>query len=277
MPNQPPWRAVIAVLVLAVWPVAPSVVQAWASWPASPADVHDALDHLYPLTAYAAGLTLLLALSGRSRHALWLLVPAAVLALPELFYVAAYGLPSGAHVFGILAETDTSETLAFVGPWWPWALVAWLALVAVAAWSARQWWRADWRWRHRSRYWVLAAGAALLTGCASVYHSIRCALALCDDDLHVRSVPLWGQVLTVMADEPTSLADEYLWVAGALGYARFCNETGRVAEAEPWSRRAEARANQAMFMVTSMLITTPSATSRTANNRPGESMPRLMP
>lgn len=73
---------------------------------------------------------------------------------------------------------------------------------------------------------------------------IRCALALCDDDLHVRSVPLWGQVLTVMADEPTSLADEYLWVAGALGYARFCNETGRVAEAEPWSRRAEARANR---------------------------------
>ncbi|MGB8405930.1 MAG: hypothetical protein WCE30_17860 [Mycobacterium sp.] len=72
---------------------------------------------------------------------------------------------------------------------------------------------------------------------------IRCALALCDDDLHVRSVPLWEQVLTTLADEPADEAAEYLWVSGALGYARFCNETGRVAEAEPWTRRAGARAH----------------------------------
>lgn len=71
---------------------------------------------------------------------------------------------------------------------------------------------------------------------------IRCALALCDDDLHVRSVSLWEQVLAVMIDEPADEAEEYLWVAGALGYARFCIETGRVAEAEPWARRAGARA-----------------------------------
>jgi hypothetical protein len=71
---------------------------------------------------------------------------------------------------------------------------------------------------------------------------IRCALALCDDDLHVRSVPLWEEVLTTMADEPTDAADEYLWVTGALGYARFCNETGRVTEAGSWSRRGGARA-----------------------------------
>ena len=73
---------------------------------------------------------------------------------------------------------------------------------------------------------------------------IRCALALCDDDLHVRSVPLWEPVLATLADEPADEAAEYLWVTGALGYARFCNETGRVAEAQPWTRRAGARAER---------------------------------
>ncbi|MBN9636406.1 MAG: hypothetical protein J0H22_14660 [Actinobacteria bacterium] len=71
---------------------------------------------------------------------------------------------------------------------------------------------------------------------------ILCALAHCDDDLHVRAVPLWDQVLATLAtpaDEPQS---EYLWVTGALGYARFCIETGKVDEALPWLRRAEARA-----------------------------------
>lgn len=71
---------------------------------------------------------------------------------------------------------------------------------------------------------------------------IRCAVALCDDDMHVRSVTLWEQVLAAMDDEPADEAAEYLWVTGALGYARFCNETGRVTEAEPWTRRAGARA-----------------------------------
>lgn len=89
----------------------------------------------------------------------------------------------------------------------------------------------------------LEAGAA--DGAYLVTHArIRCALALCDDDLHVRSVPLWEQVLAGMSTEPVDEAGEYLWVAGALGYARFCIETGRVAEAEPWARRAGARATR---------------------------------
>ncbi|MDR3664250.1 MAG: hypothetical protein P4L86_28365 [Mycobacterium sp.] len=71
---------------------------------------------------------------------------------------------------------------------------------------------------------------------------ILSALALCDDDLHVRSVLLWEQVLTVLAAPAEEPEREYLWLTGALGYARFCIETGRVAEAQPWLRRAEARA-----------------------------------
>jgi hypothetical protein len=71
---------------------------------------------------------------------------------------------------------------------------------------------------------------------------ILCALALCDDDLHVRSVLLWEQVLATIAAPADDPEREYLWVTGALGYARFCIETGKVDEALPWLRRAEARA-----------------------------------
>ncbi len=75
---------------------------------------------------------------------------------------------------------------------------------------------------------------------------ILCGTALCDDDLHVRSVPLWKQVLSALAD-PAQLSGggqvaDYVRIAGATAYGRFCVETGRLPEAEPWLRRAEARA-----------------------------------
>jgi tetratricopeptide (TPR) repeat protein len=75
---------------------------------------------------------------------------------------------------------------------------------------------------------------------------ILCAVALCDDDLHVRSLPLWEQVL-VAINRPASPGGEseftdHLRIAGATAYGRFCVETGRLAEAEPWLRRAGARA-----------------------------------
>jgi len=66
-----------------------------------------------------------------------------------------------------------------------------------------------------------------------------CATALCDDDLHVRSLPLWEQVLRFLDDPRCS---DSLRVAGATAYGGFCVETGRLSEAEPWLRRAEARA-----------------------------------
>lgn len=75
------------------------------------------------------------------------------------------------------------------------------------------------------------------------YARVLCALALCDDDLHVRSVPLWERVLGGIehAGDDGERAD-HLWVTAAAGYGRFCVETGRLPEAEPWLRRAEARA-----------------------------------
>jgi hypothetical protein len=75
------------------------------------------------------------------------------------------------------------------------------------------------------------------------YAQILCATALCDDDLHVQSVPLWGQVLGGVdrLQNGGEFAD-HLLIAAATAYGRFCVETGRLSEAEPWLRRAEARA-----------------------------------
>ncbi|MCW2511108.1 MAG: hypothetical protein JWR11_150 [Mycobacterium sp.] len=75
------------------------------------------------------------------------------------------------------------------------------------------------------------------------YARIVCAQALCDDDLHVKSVSLWDSVIQHL--ESATGSDESadnLRVLGGLGYARFCIETGRLEQAAPWLRRAEARA-----------------------------------
>ena len=75
------------------------------------------------------------------------------------------------------------------------------------------------------------------------YAQIMCASALCDDDLHVQSVPLWEKVIEAI-DRPGDgrESDDHLFVQGATGYGRFCIETGKLSEAEPWLRRAGARA-----------------------------------
>jgi tetratricopeptide (TPR) repeat protein len=74
---------------------------------------------------------------------------------------------------------------------------------------------------------------------------VLCATALCDDDLHARSVPLWEQVI-VAVDQPRGVSEftDHLLVTAATAYGRFCVETGRLAEADPWLRRAGARAEQ---------------------------------
>jgi tetratricopeptide (TPR) repeat protein len=75
------------------------------------------------------------------------------------------------------------------------------------------------------------------------YARVVCAVALCDDDLHVRSVPLWNSVTRhVLESAAGTEAFDNLRVLSAIGYARFCIETGRLEQAEPWLRRAEARA-----------------------------------
>jgi hypothetical protein len=75
------------------------------------------------------------------------------------------------------------------------------------------------------------------------YAQIICASALCDDDLHVQSVPLWERVIEAIERPGEACeAGDHLFVQGATGYGRFCVETGRLPEAAPWLRRAGARA-----------------------------------
>jgi hypothetical protein len=75
------------------------------------------------------------------------------------------------------------------------------------------------------------------------YAQIFCATALCDDDLHVQSVPLWDKVIEAIDESMDGgTSADHLLVVGATGYGRFCIETGRLSEAQPWLRRAGARA-----------------------------------
>ncbi len=76
------------------------------------------------------------------------------------------------------------------------------------------------------------------------YARILLATGLCDDDLYARSEPLWNEVLDAVDGHLDGDAEEsdHLFVAAALGYGRFCVESGRLAEAEPWLRRGGARA-----------------------------------
>jgi tetratricopeptide (TPR) repeat protein len=74
---------------------------------------------------------------------------------------------------------------------------------------------------------------------------ILIASSLCDDDLYAASVPVWAQVLDTLQNAGPGADDaetDHLFVTGALGYGRFCIESGRLDEAEPWLRRAGARA-----------------------------------
>lgn len=75
------------------------------------------------------------------------------------------------------------------------------------------------------------------------YAQILCGTALCDDDLHVRSLPLWESVIGVIggAGDGSECAD-FLRVVAGTAYGRFCVQTGRLSEAAPWLRRAGARA-----------------------------------
>lgn len=72
---------------------------------------------------------------------------------------------------------------------------------------------------------------------------VLCAIALSDDDLHHLAAPLWEQVLDVVdIGAADGSHDDRLLVLAGVGYGGFCVQTGRIDEAEPWLRRAGARA-----------------------------------
>lgn len=153
------WTAVTAIAILLLLWSAPELLAGGRVTDPSGAA------RIAPTWPWHLGLSIyFFALAGSVRRALWLLVPVALLSPLESFYAWHFGLPSGAHVYGVIADTDRAEALSWFGPWlWP-ALAALLLIWAAVAWAARRCWRVDWRWRHRSRVWVVAGGTLLVAG-----------------------------------------------------------------------------------------------------------------
>lgn len=125
-----------------------------------------------PLGLHLALLTALLAIAGRLRRLLPLLLPVALLAPPEAFYLLWFGQPSDAHLYGVIADTNFEEVTSWLGPWLAPVVAAAFVWSVVLAWMARCWWRADWRWTHRSRAWVLTANALLLILLLALHQSV---------------------------------------------------------------------------------------------------------
>lgn len=149
------------------------------------------------VTAAVAGLAVpaillasLFALGGRAWLCCLLLVPFALLAPLETFYVARYHHPSSADVIASVFATNTSEATEFFGhQLLPLALAVLGALVvAVAAvYTAKA---NDVRWRHRSRAWLLAC--ATITPAALAISSFAGAHGDTDARLRASSVALHG-------------------------------------------------------------------------------------
>jgi tetratricopeptide (TPR) repeat protein len=71
---------------------------------------------------------------------------------------------------------------------------------------------------------------------------VRCATALADDDLYSRALPLWHIIVDALQTSGSDEAGDHLFVVAATQYGRYCVDTGRLAEAQPWLSRAGARA-----------------------------------
>ncbi|CAN5444903.1 hypothetical protein BH11ACT6_BH11ACT6_11110 [soil metagenome] len=71
---------------------------------------------------------------------------------------------------------------------------------------------------------------------------IRCAVALADNELYSRALPLWHKAIESLGQLGSDPAADRLYVLAATEYGRYCVDTGRIAEAHPWLSRAGARA-----------------------------------
>lgn len=154
------WREALAAAIVFVLPLLPAC---WLSWQIQGREVAD-IDRAMPVLLCLSVTLWLLALVGRSRYLLVLLVPSALLAPFELFYLIHFAQPAGAHVFGVIAETNRAEALAWIGPWVAPLILSVSVLIAAVLWAAGVIWARNRLWSHRSRYWVAIAGTLLVLG-----------------------------------------------------------------------------------------------------------------
>jgi hypothetical protein len=109
-----------------------------------------------PLLLTLAGLCACWAMVGQARRARWLLAPLALLAPAEALYVAHFGVPSGAHVYAVVAETHWEELSSFIGADALLYLALLLAWAGLLAWTFRRWGEPS---------WGLSVPCARLAGC----------------------------------------------------------------------------------------------------------------
>ncbi len=153
------WRRPGAVVLLLVLPLLPALVQIGrATRSVIPVDLSDLA---FPFGLHLGLCAILVAITSRVRSILPILLPAALLGPFEAFYIAEFGIPSGSHVYGVIADTFGDEAISWFGPWlWPVIITA-IALAMLLSWAVRECWHADWRWHGRSRGMMLIGASTL--------------------------------------------------------------------------------------------------------------------
>ena len=115
-----------------------------------------------PLLLTLAGLCACWAMVGQARRARWLLAPLALLAPAEALYVAHFGVPSGAHVYAVVAETHSEELSSFIGADALLYLALLLAWAGLLIWTFRRWGEPNWGLSGRARGLLAALASAVL-------------------------------------------------------------------------------------------------------------------
>lgn len=188
-----------AILLLVVLLMLPNLI--WLAYSHAPATFITAL--VLP----AALLITLFALLGRPWLACLLLAPFALLAPPEMFYVATYHAPSSAQAIAIVLVTNLQEARAYLGKLLPAVIAAPLLGLALALLAA--WWsfRSGLRWRGRAREWIVAI--VIATPLLSLAIGFAVASGSPSFRLQVASYPLQGVVDSIRPGYPFGLFQRF--------------------------------------------------------------------
>ncbi|SEA47377.1 MAG: sulfatase-like hydrolase/transferase [Candidatus Thiothrix putei] len=76
----------------------------------------------------------------------------------ELFYINTYGRPSDAHIFGVLAETNVTESGEFLIGVNPWLILGLLTPILVVIFIIKKSFKENWLWNNKQRRLTLILG-----------------------------------------------------------------------------------------------------------------------
>lgn len=208
------------------------------------------LAHSHGLTTWIAALvlpaTLLVALFALLGRWLWLacllLAPFALLAPPEIFYVATYHAPSSSQAIAIVLVTNLQEAHAYLGKLLPLVIAAPLLGLALALLAA--WWsfRARLRWQGRARQWIVVIMVA--TPLLSLAIGFAMAEGSIGSRAQVASYPLHGIVDSIRPGYPFGLFQRFgdyrrEWAAMRADARRFADFRFHAHRVDPQPRQRQ--------------------------------------